>query len=346
MTDINKPIPADPSGDEEQNLSGEEQGPGKGPPGGKQGVPEEELPPPKFDARTFRRVKFVLASVAALSLLIVLAFASITRIDASHVGVKVELTGSDKIRGVQDVPIVTGWTLFNPVTEQVIEFPISVQNVVWTSSLHEGKPVDESITFSSTEGVSVNADVGLGFHVDPSLVPHLFLRFHQADLYIVANGYVRNSVREAFNTTASTMSIDDIYGRGKAELVRKVTKRVAKKLKPDGFIIDQITINGALRLPTDVVAAINKSIAVKEDALREENKIRQVEAEANQERIRASGYADATLTRAAADAKAYAMLRDLNPLLLQRAAVEKWDGKLPSVTSGAMPFFDVSKIQR
>ena len=315
--------------------------PSEGPPS----APSPSLPP-RLDNRTFRRVKLVLASVAALALLIVVAFASITRIDASHVGIKVELTGSDKIRGVQDVPVVTGWTIFNPVTEQVIEFPISVQNVVWTSSLHEGKPVDESITFSSTEGVSVNADIGLGFHVDPALAPHLFLRFHQADLLVVANGYVRNSVRESFNSTASTMPIDDIYGRGKAELVKKVTDRVAEKLKPDGFIIDQITINGALRLPADVASAINKSIAVKEDALREENRIRQVKAEAEQERTRANGYADATLTRAAADAKAYAMLRDLNPMLLQKAAVEKWDGKLPSVTSGAMPFLDVSKLQR
>lgn len=321
-------------------------------PGGK-GPPADSLPPPRLDARTFKRVKLVLASVAALSLLIVLAFASITRIDASHVGIKVELTGSDKIRGVQDVPIVTGWTIFNPVTEQVIEFPISVQNVVWTSSLHEGKPVDESVTFSSTEGVSVNADIGLGFHVDPALAPHLFLRFHQADLHVVANGYVRNSVREAFNATASTMSIDDIYGKGKAELVKKVTERVAEKLKPDGFMIDQITINGALRLPPDVAAAINKSIAVKEDALREENRVRQVKAEAEQERERARGYADALDVRTAADQRAYVTLKDLTPLHLQktsldlqREAISKWDGKLPSVTSGATPFLDVSKAQR
>ena len=94
-----------------------------------------------------------------------------TRVDAGHVGIRVKLAGSD--RGVQDMPVVTGWVFYNPITEQIVIFPTSVQNVVWTASAHEGRSVDESITFSSSEGVNINADVGLSFHIDPSLAPKL-----------------------------------------------------------------------------------------------------------------------------------------------------------------------------
>ena len=34
--------------------------------------------------------------------------------------------------------MVTGWVLFNPLTEQIVEFPTSVQNVIWTRRLTKG----------------------------------------------------------------------------------------------------------------------------------------------------------------------------------------------------------------
>src|SRR5258706_11707776 len=149
---------------------------------------------------------------------------STTRIDAAHVGIRVKLAGGS--RGVQDIPVVTGWVFFNVLTEQVIEFPTSVQNVVWTASAHEGRQVDESITFSSQEGVNVNADIGLSFHIEPSLAPHLYLRFPQADLLLLADGYVRNSVREAFNVVTSRMAVQGIYGAGKAKVVADVSGKL------------------------------------------------------------------------------------------------------------------------
>src|SRR3954453_9175431 len=81
------------------------------------------------------------------------------RVDAAHVGIRVKLAGSS--RGVDDIPVVTGWVFYNALAEQLVMFPTSVQNVVWTKDPHEGRVQDESITFSSVEGVNVNADVGL-----------------------------------------------------------------------------------------------------------------------------------------------------------------------------------------
>src|SRR5262249_19570393 len=180
----------------------------------------------------------------------ILSAYTVTRIDAAHVGIRVKLAGST--RGVQDIPVVTGWVFFNPLTEQVIEFPTSVQNVVWTASAHEGRAVDESITFSSQEGLNINADIGLSFHIEPSLAPHLYLRFRQPNLLLLADGYVRNSVRESFNDIASRMAVQDIYGAGKGKLVSDVSRKLGELLGKDGFIIDQLTINGALRLPENV----------------------------------------------------------------------------------------------
>lgn len=49
-----------------------------------------------------------------------------TRIGAGRVGIKIKLAGTD--RGVQDTPAVTGWLFYNIFTEQIFEYPTSVQN--------------------------------------------------------------------------------------------------------------------------------------------------------------------------------------------------------------------------
>ncbi|HVW27867.1 MAG TPA: prohibitin family protein [Polyangiaceae bacterium] len=317
-------------------------------------------PPSKIqfdkEADIVRLVRRVLVAAVALVAFFVVTSATVTRIDAGHVGIRVRLAGS--ARGVQDIPVVTGWVFFDPLTEQIVEFPTSVQNVVWTASVNEGRSSDESITFSSAEGVNINADIGLSFHIDPALAPHLYLRFRQPDLLLLADGYMRNAVREAFNVVASKLPVQEIYGAGKSKVVTDVNDRLREVLGKDGFVIDQITINGALRLPENVAQAINRAMEATQNAIQAENRVRQVRAEADQAiaeahgaaeaaRQRAQGEADAVLIHARADAKANEIIRySTTGTVLQYRAVERWDGKMPLMNGGQMPLltFDTSKL--
>jgi regulator of protease activity HflC (stomatin/prohibitin superfamily) len=282
---------------------------------------------------------------------------SITRVDAGHVGVRVKLAGS--ARGVQDMPTVQGWVFFNPLTEQIVQFPTSVQNVVWTQTHTEGSPHDDSITFSSKEGASVNADIGIAFHIDPQMAPKLYARFRQPNLAILANTYIRNTVREAFNEVASLMPVQDVYGSGKNKLLADVTKKVRDTLLPEGIVIDQLTINGTLRLPENVVTSINRALEATQNAIQAENRVRQIKAEAEQAitsatgaaeaaRHKATGEADAILIRARAEAKANEIIRlSVSPTVLAYRQLEKWDGRLPLYHgAGQLPLMtiDVGKM--
>lgn len=298
-----------------------------------------------------------LAGAAAVALLFFVGCSTVHRVDAGHVGIKVRLAGSS--RGVQDMPVVTGWVFVNPITEQLVTFPTSVQNVIWTATPHEGRAIDESITFSSSEGVNVNADVSLSFHIEPNLAPHLYSRFRQTDLNALAYGYARNTVREAFGEVASNLPVHEIYGSGKSKLLADVTKRVGDRLGGDGFVIDQLTINGALRLPQNVADAINRAMEATQNAIQAENRVRQVRAEAEQavtqangeaeaRRRTSQGEADAILIKAHSEAKANEIIRlSTTGAVLQYRALERWDGKLPTFNgSSQMPLltFDVSKL--
>ena len=64
-------------------------------------------------------IKF--AVIAVLVLGGIFSFVGCERIDAGHVGVKVNLYGTGK--GVDDVTEVTGWVFYNPISTKIVEFP-------------------------------------------------------------------------------------------------------------------------------------------------------------------------------------------------------------------------------
>lgn len=320
-----------------------------------------------------KSIKTLIGAVSLIIFFAIFAGCTTTRVDVGHVGVKIKLAGSD--RGVQDMQIKTGWVFFNPLTEQVIEFPTSVQNIILSASPHEGSTnkdkgkdhsIDESITFSSIEGVNANADVGFSFHIDPALAPHLYARFKQNDMRELAYGYMRNVIRESFSEVSSKMPIQEIYGAGKTKMLADIAAKCRESLGKDGVIIDQLTINGAIRLPENVAQAINNAMAATQNAIQSENKVRQIKAEAEQAvaaahgaaeaaRQKAQGEADALIIRTESEAKArlvesesqakanMKLQSSLTPQVIHYRAVSSWDGKLPTYlgTSGPMPMIDV-----
>jgi regulator of protease activity HflC (stomatin/prohibitin superfamily) len=302
---------------------------------------------------TVKRLAFVVGVVLVLAWI---GCSSVTRVDPGHVGVRVKLAGSS--RGVQDMPTVQGWVFYNPLSEQIVTFPTSVINVVWTQSPHEGSTVDESITFSSKEGASVNVDVGIAFHIEPQSAPKLYNRFRQTDMLKIANTFIRNTVRDAFNEEASSLPVQEVYGAGKNALLAAVQKKVRDALAPEGIVLDQLTINGTLRLPENVVASINRALEATQNAIQAENRVRQIKAEAEQAiasatgaaeaaRQRATGEADAILIRAKAEARANEIIRlSTSGTVLAYRQLEKWDGKLPIYSGGPLPLMtiDVGKL--
>jgi regulator of protease activity HflC (stomatin/prohibitin superfamily) len=173
----------------------------------------------------------------------------------------------------------------------------------------------------------------------------------------LADVYMRNTVREAFNDVGSKLPVQDVYGAGKSRMLAEVTQKCRDVFGKDGIVIDQLTINGTLRLPQNVMDAINRAMEATQNAIQSHNRVAQVEAEAQQAitqahgqaeaaRQKAQGDADALLIRARAEAQANEIVRlSMTPAILQYRALEHWDGKLPSYNAGALPMltFDLSK---
>jgi len=103
-------------------------------------------------------MKTRLFSMLAL-LLAISTLTGCTRIGPGHVGIKVSMAGTD--RGVLNTPVSTGWVFYNPLSSSVIEYPTAMQTVHWTKDVNEGRPIDESVTFTNKDSMAINADVNL-----------------------------------------------------------------------------------------------------------------------------------------------------------------------------------------
>lgn len=263
-------------------------------------------------------------------------------VPSGYVGVKVNLLGSDK--GVDITELGTGryWIGWN---EKLYTFPTFSQNQVWTKDPTEGSPNNDSMSFQTVEGLVVNTDIGITYAIDPTKVSVIFQKYRKGIDEITAV-YMRNMVRDALITEASTKPIESVYGKGKAELMDAVQSRVKKKTEPFGIMVEQIYLIGDLRLPESITKSINDKIAATQMTQQRENEIAQSKAEADKKIAEARGIAESALLIANAEAQAIALrgkaISD-NPLVIQLNSIEKWNGQLPTtmVPGSSTPFISV-----
>src|SRR5271157_2663634 len=283
----------------------------------------------------------VIGAVALVVVLFILSFAArVTRIEAGHVGVEINLAG--KQRGASDIPVRTGWVLYSPLTTQIIEFPTYVQTVKWTKDVNEGHPINEEMGFNSKEGMEIFVDVSLSYAIEPSKVPDFYVKYRVSDMDTFTHGILRDVVRNSLNEVASTYTVEDIYGEKKAEFLRKVQTQIEQKMAPVGVSVQQFGFIGAPRVPAVIATAITAKAQAIQKAEQATNELATTQAEAAKKIAEAEGDAKSLVTRAQGEADANRIRQNsLTPQLLElrriensQMLIEKWNGQLPQVESG------------
>lgn len=284
----------------------------------------------RFGKKAFQKVKEVAVKRNILMMLLVgvmlIGATACTRVGPGYVGIKVSMAGDN--RGVNDLPMRTGWVFYMPGASQVFEYPTFVQTASWTRDPHEGSPNNEEISFNTKEGLIVTGDISLSYQLKASMVPAFYVKFRSDNLENFTHGYLRNVARDAFNEVGGKYSVEDIYGPKKEEFLAAVLKKVNDNVGSVGVEIQQFGFIGAPRPPQNVIDAINSKIAATQNAMRAENEIKQAEAEAKKAIAKAEGEAKANeiLTKSLNE-----NLIKWKNLELTQKAIDKWDGHRPMV---------------
>jgi len=251
---------------------------------------------------------------------------SCSRVPAGNVGIKVYLLGQSK--GVDSEVLGVG-RYWIGVNEELYIFPTFQQNETWTRDSGPEK-TDESFTFQTIEGMSVNASLGLAYQLDATKVPVIFQKYRRgvAELTDVV---IRNEVRDALNVVAAKFTVEQVYGKGKEELLQTVEKRVRDRFAPEGINIISLSYVSSLRLPDNVVTALNAKIQATQDAQKVENEVAKARAEAEIQIAKARGEREANGQRQATISP---ILIEWERLQIQKLAVEKWNGVFPTTSMG------------
>lgn len=238
------------------------------------------------------------------------AFASCTRIDAGHEGILIKQYGTDK--GVQDVSLVTGRVWYNPLTEDVEQYATFVQTVDY-----------EAFGVNAKDGSSFSVDPTLSFNIVSGNSPRIFTKYRKS-LDEVSKTTIFNYVKDAFRLQMNKYTTDEIVSN-REKFENDVQKTLSEVLDKEGFKLEQLT--SGLQYPQIIVDAVNSKNKAVQEAMKVENELRLVEAQAKK-----------MIVQAEAEKKANELKQQsLTPMLIQQQFIEKWDGKTPLY--GSSPTF-------
>ena len=269
--------------------------------------------------------------------------AGCTLVEPGYVGIKVNLNGTDQ--GTEKAPLVTGRIWYNTYSQRIYKFPTFIQRAVWCKAVTEGKAIDESIWFSSKEGTQVGFDVGTAYKFEEKCVPEMFTEFRKTPEEIT-DGYYRDKVRAGFTKFGSEMPLTDIVGGSKGKLQENVTAWVKEQVAPKCIMVEQITINSNPYFQDEKIqASINSVFESSRQAEAEEKKVAVSEAKRKQALIDADSDRQTAVLRATGQAEANELIqKSLSSALVNYTAIQKWDGKLPTVSGNVTPFINLSSV--
>ncbi len=263
----------------------------------------------------------------------ILFISSCTRISPTEAGFKISNSGN--YRGIDSLPLLTGWEFYFPAFSHIITIPTTMQHEVWTDTKGEGQEGNNAITIACMGGAGFRVDVGLNYHVDANKASHIYLKWKNDDLDDITNKYIKNVVRGCMQDVSGHITVDSIL-TNLPSFEHEAASSIKHKLGVDGFIVDGFNITSQPR-PTDgnLAASINAKVKAKQDAETSVMQLQSSIAEANKKVAEARGDSAAKVITAAGEAEAIRLKqREITPVYVEYIKWNGWDGKLPSVMGG------------
>lgn len=264
-----------------------------------------------------------------LALCCLYALSGCTRVEPGNVGIKVENLGPDK--GVQDYVVTTGLAGYIPIITSVYEYPTYTQTVRYDRK--------EALNFNSKEGTVFMAAMSVSCSLQASKVPSFYVKFRHDNLTAFTHGFFKNVVRSSLNSVAEKYTAEEVYSLKKEEIVSEALGRINAEVGEYGVVVEQFGFLSAPEPADQIISAITAKTGAIQNAIRVENELRQAQAEAQKMIASAKGEAESLVTRARGEAEAnLKVAQSLTPLLVQKIAIDKWNGQQPQcIGGGAVP---------
>jgi regulator of protease activity HflC (stomatin/prohibitin superfamily) len=260
--------------------------------------------------------------IVVLVIILIVGWSTFVIVPAGHRGV-VLWWGS-----VENRIMGEGLNFIVPVAERVIKVDVKVQP-------HPFREIDAS----SREYQNVKMTGMMNFHIDPAYVNDLYQK--------VGLDFADKVIDPAFNDfvkeVVPTYPIGEILPK-REEIRKRAMTKLGDNLSRYHIIVDDIYFAN-IRFSPEYEGAIEAKQVAQQQVETQKQVLAQREIEAQQKVATAKGEAESILVVATGQAKANdALSRSITPILVQYKGIEKWNGILPQVSGGAVPFIDLSKM--
>lgn len=182
---------------------------------------------------------------------------------------------------------------------------------------------------------SVHTRIAINYHLDPRQVVNVFRNIGpSAD--IAADRIIIPAAQEAVKAVTARFTAEELVSR-RTEVRDAIGALLREKMMRHGLLLDEFAIVN-FAFSRSFAEAIEAKVKAEQEKLKAERDLQRIEVEAKQKVASARAEADAlALQRQQITSDLLALRRIEN----EREAIRKWDGKLPNVTGGTVPFIQV-----
>lgn len=206
-----------------------------------------------------------------------------------------------------------------PMVQTIIKMDIKTQKY------------EADLSAASRDLQTVSTKIAINYHIVPEMSTDIF----QSIGINYAEKVIYPLEQETNKAITSQFTAEQLI-TNREEVRQKMKDSLAEKLSPRGIIVEEISIINFDFSPS-FNQAIEAKVTAEQNALAAKNKLEQVKYEAEQRIAQATAEAEAIRIQAQAitsqGGKDYVQLK----------AIERWNGIMPQVTGGVMPFVDVGK---
>ena len=209
---------------------------------------------------------------------------------------------------------------------------IPVVNTVQPLSVRVQKN-DIDAEASSKDLQDIKTQVALNWHIDPTKVNKVFQRVGDEEQIVFR--IITPAVSEIVKAATAQKNAEEIITKRK-DIKQQIDEELKERLDDYGILVDDVSLVNVSFSPEFARAIEAKQIA--------EQQAKQADFEA----LKAEKTAQAEINRAKGQAEAQRLQKlTLTPALLQKEAINKWDGKFPTVMGGdgALPFINIDPQQ-
>lgn len=191
--------------------------------------------------------------------------------------------------------------------------------------------IETTVAAASKDLQNVETTIALNFHLSPSQVPSLYQE--------VGKGYIDRiispAIQESVKAVQAKFTAEELVSR-RTEVRNDIQAVLTERLAEYYIVVDGFNMVN-FQFSPEFNAAIEAKVTAEQQKLKAVMDLERIKIEKEQKITQAQAEAESIRIQSLA-------LKN-NKDILQLRAIEKWDGIMPKVTGGAIPFIDISTLE-